>query len=189
MTTCQDCGEPISARRKRCPDCKKADHARVMREVRAANSGQQGWSPESSALGSELSDGRSVPNPYPWSTPYKPGPAAPAPEAVDYTQGGHSAPGVRATPDLSRVPNRVRQDRVAYEKEMLRAEFGADDADLMPDNDMMTWDSIQARNSRGDDGRVMFPAQGELRQHTIFSSPLPNVDYLGRSTRRPRSWR
>jgi hypothetical protein len=38
---CVDCGQPTgSVRRKRCPDCKRLDHARAQRERRAAESGQ-----------------------------------------------------------------------------------------------------------------------------------------------------
>ncbi len=201
---CEDCGEPVSARRKRCPECKRADHARAeaerRAEVRDRNSGAQDESPANEPRTEPVDyvTAGSIPGQrYQFKTQYAPRPAAAAPEAIDYTQGGHDAPGHRRL-DLAGISNAVRRDRAKLEAALRGRDFGAED-----ESEMSSWTDLMQRNSRPDDGRtVMFdkPAPGSPRRQArpdegrTLSSMLrtgrePNVDYLGRSTRRPRSWR
>ena len=72
-------------------------------------------------------------------------------EVVDYTKGGHAAPGAR-TPklDLSRVPGVVRRDLVQAQK-MARDLAAADD-----EPELASWDQVQAQSQQPGGWEVTF---------------------------------
>ena len=103
---CEGCGTAVSLRRKRCPPCKKDHHAEVMRERRAAESGQQSYDPDNWSIGQTVID-YTVPGaasrPPMHETHRQPRRELVTDEVVDYTKGGHAAPGAR-TPEARPVP-------------------------------------------------------------------------------------
>jgi hypothetical protein len=119
---CEDCGTPVSLRRKRCPECKKDHHAQVMRERRAAESGQQSYDPENSLLGQTVID-YTVPGaasrPPMHETHRQPRRELVTDEVVDYMTAD-SGPRFAATSKqiyLSGVPGALRHDLVQAQKE------------------------------------------------------------------------
>lgn len=186
MRSCESCGREIHGRRKVfCDDCKRARHAlgeKARRDAaRERNSGEQDESPAAEARTEpvDFMDQGVIPGQrYQFRTQYAPGPAVAERETVDYTQGGHDAPGLGPRPSLTGIPNRVRQDHRALQVELHRREFGATD-DVSPGD--IPWADMLTLNLRaGDDRMVSF-------DRTPWTEP--RVNYLGQSTRRPRSWR
>ena len=204
MRACEECGADIHGRRKvYCDECKRARHAAAEKDRRdAARAGMAGTEQSEPAdVSGVVSDGRAIGGEK-WqaATPYRPRPAAPEPPVVDYTTADTGPRGGQPrTPDLTGIPASVRQDRVQFEKAMVRREFSGQE----DDSDMTSWDALMQRNSRPDDGRtVLFdkpmpgspqrqarPDEGRSLSEMLSTGREPNVDYLGRSTRRPRSWR
>jgi hypothetical protein len=155
-----------------------------MREVRAANSGLEGWSSESSPLGQDLdvSDGRTIGGAkFRAPTHYAPRPAAAAPDPVDYSRAD-TAPrfGLQQTrrPDLSGtdIPVDQRHDHRTLHR-ILAAREAEDDL-----ADMDSWDAQMARNSRQDQGAVLFAPVPRIERRTRAYG----VNALGQSVPRPR---
>lgn len=159
---CEDCGTPVSLRRKRCPPCKKEHHAQVMRERRAAESGQESFDPKNSPLGQALID-YTVPGaasrPPMHETHRQARRELVTDEVVDYTKGGHAAPGAgRPKLDLSRVPGHIRRNLVQAQT-MARDLAAADD-----EPELTSWDQVQA----SDPGRTVNfgrPMDGSTLRH------------------------
>lgn len=152
MRTCAECGEPVSGRRKRHPECKRAAHARAEKARRDAvkeqqESGRSDWYPESTAVGRAMVD-YAAPNsaikPPSFDGVKKPPRKEPVTEVVDYTKGGSRGPLATQARryDLSGVNNAVRHDRVRLEREMVRQQLAAEE------NDLTSWDQLQAQGER-----------------------------------------
>jgi hypothetical protein len=186
--TCLDCGTPISARRRRCPACKKADHARAMREYRAADAGH--------AYDSRAeADERVVDLTGPWAAakpPTFPGikeqPAPLEAEPAVISDGRVASPQARWEAEHARsvagIPNDIRRDRVRLDSVLKGQNLGG--GDDLPE--MTTWDDLQQNiAARADDRVVSFhvPAPGSPAITGQLRPPAP--DPLGRSVRGARN--
>jgi hypothetical protein len=176
---CEDCAVvPVSGRRRRCESCRKAGRARAMRERRAAESGPD-YSPESTELGRSMIDYT-----LPWAASKPPNHDAhrpparnePVTEVVDYTNGGHAAPGSHRL-DYSRVPGEARRDFVKATQ--LARQLAADE-----DNELGSWDEVQASGqqlaSTVDFSQPMTGGlRGDRRQYAITNPAAVGLLYGG----------
>jgi hypothetical protein len=183
VRTCEDCGDPVSGRRKRCPDCKRADHARAEKARReTVKSGVGDDSSESAAVGLVVDYTKGAIRP-----PQFPGrivPPKPVRVQDVITDGRVPSPAEREPRyDLTGIPASVRQDRVRLEVALARQQTSADE----DASDMTSWEALQARNTRHNDGRTVsfhvpaFPPPGPR--------PVRRVNALGQSIPRSRGWR
>lgn len=139
-----------------------------MRERRAAESGQQSYDPENLPLGQSLID-YTVPGaasrPPMHDIHRKPRRELVTDEIVDYTKGGHAAPGHGRQLDLSRVPGRFRRDLVKAQT-MARDLAAADD-----EPELASWDQVRDDGHTVNFGR---PMDGTTLRH----DPGPRVTNL-----------
>jgi len=184
MRTCPECYEPVSGRRKRHPDCKRAAHARAEKARRDAIKDREpgsNYDLSSTEIGGEVIDytsGQTKPPSFS-GVPPKANRRELAAEVVDYTKGGHDGPG-KAQPvlDYSRVPASVRQDRVRAAR--MAQQIARQDADSGP---VMSWDSsLQAIEEQAEAHMVDFSRRPDM------SMPV-GLDHLGRPYPRSRRWR
>jgi hypothetical protein len=165
---CPECLEPVEGRRLRHPGCRKAQHARDMRERRAAE------------IGAEL-DNQVVTNddvidltlPGAASKPPTYDNHRPAPrrrieaEVVDYSNGGHDAPLNEIKLDLSPLPASIRRDytgatrSVAFE---MRAKEG--------EAEMTSWGDLMTQHEQPGSYTVDFSKRPSMEQR--------GYDHLGR---------
>jgi hypothetical protein len=154
MRTCEDCGDPVSGRRKRCPDCKRADHARAEKARREAAKSAPSYDSSSTAVGLDmLACDYTIPGSASKPPSFDVHPKTPRPVCQEIiTDGRVRSPAERQhRPSLEGIPNAIRRDRVRLEATLARQQIGADEGD----SDMASWDELQARNTRQND-RVSF---------------------------------
>src|ERR1700683_1304970 len=109
MRTCVSCGDPVSGRRKRCADCKRADHAKAEKARRGAVKDRPDYSPESTEIGRAML-GRDYTIPGSASKPpsfdIHPRQPKPVHTQTEITDGRVPHPSERGrTPDLTGIPN------------------------------------------------------------------------------------
>lgn len=173
---CLDCDEPISARRRRCPECKRKDHARAQRERRAAESGQ-GTAAYDTLLGQRVIDYTQAASRPPQYSGIATQPEAPRVEP-ELTDGRVPSPAERwaatTSRDLTGVPASIRKDRARLDSVLAHQNLGLDDE--LPE--LTSWENLTAAAERHD-GKVTFPAPN--------LDPPSRYDSLGRPTRRQRN--
>jgi hypothetical protein len=139
--TCLDCDELVSARRRRCPDCRSKAHAQWKREKRAAESGAESGPSERGPVIDYMRGGGPPPQFAGIGRP-------PAPKRRDpgeISDGRVPHPSERVyRPDASQLTNAQRRDRYQVEREMVREQLAAE----AEENDTVSWDSLQAANER-----------------------------------------
>jgi hypothetical protein len=165
---CEDCGTPVSLRRKRCTDCKREHHAKVMRDRRAAESGQESFDPQRLPLGQTLIDytvpGAASRPPMHDIHPRPRRELVTDEEVIDYTKGGRSRPGIyeRRAP-LDGVPGHIRRDLV--QAQTMARDLAADD-----EPELTSWDHVQA----SEPGRMVNFGQ-PMDGSTLRHEPGPRI--------------
>lgn len=180
MRTCKDCGDPVSGRRKRCPDCKRADHAKAEKARREAIKERESYAPDSTPVGLDM-----IARDYtilgaaskPPSFDVHPKQPKPARQEV-ITDGRVPSPAERQhRPSLEGIPNAIRRDRVRLEAEWRRQQIG-------DDSEMASWDDLQARKTRHNDGRTVVFDRPPVQP--INARSMRQVNGLGQSIPRAR---
>jgi len=175
MNECIDCGDPIGIRATRCKPCRRIHRTRYERdrvarlERRPSDSG-----PETDLLGPvvDYMAGGTRPPDFSGITRQ---PKATRPPQAEITDGRVPHPRDRAPKrDLAGIPAEVRQDR-----EKLRRELAKRD-----EADMSSWETMQARNARQADGRVVDFSRPALP--ALAARSVPRVNAIGQSVPRPR---
>jgi hypothetical protein len=191
MRECVDCGERIGIRATRCKSCRRIhrtryerDRVAAQRDSRAADAPET-YAPESTVVGRDMiARDYTIPGSASKPPSFDVHPKQPKPTRPDViTDGRVPSPVERQhRPSLDGIPNAIRRDRVRLEAALARQNSGADyDA-----SEMTSWDELQARNARKDDGRTV------LFDKSAFSPPGPRplrqVNAIGQSIPRARRW-
>lgn len=182
----KDCGVvEVSGRRRRCESCRKAVHARVMRERRAAESGHECSDVAERAEDQVIVDYTKGPT----RPPQFPGRVVPPKDAAPKTGAVFARPRAEsgraaAQAQSRRYPERHPKDRVRLDAELARRNFGAED----DASEVMSWDELQSRNARQNDSRMVsfhVPAPGSP---AAGAQPERRVNAIGQSIPRSRRW-
>jgi hypothetical protein len=184
---CPECQDPITeGRHKRHPECKRGAHARAEKARRDALKDQESFDPQNLPIGQTVIDYTvqgAASRPPMHETHRQPRhELVTDTEVVDYTKGGHPAPGLGRHLDLSRVPGHIRRDLV--QAQTMARDLAAVDGEP----ELATWQEVQGL----DDSRtVSFGRPASFyEQPTLTPSPYAQA-ILGQAVAvaRPRPQR
>lgn len=187
MRECITCGARIGIRATRCPPCRRAyrtsyEAERAEKARLAAQESSASYDVSSTEMGLELVDytvpGSASKVPSFSGVPPK---AKPVPAQQVITDGRVPSPAERQyRPSLTGIPNSIRRDRVKLNAELARQKIGEEE----DASDVTSWDELQSRNARQNDGRTVVFDRPALPPPG--ARPVRQVDYLGRSIPRAR---
>ena len=176
---CPECDEPLSGRRKLCPECMRTEvNARQRERDRAARERGAGtdYGVESTELGEQLVVDMTLGGRPPAFAGIARTPIEPRPEP-EISDGRVASPAERWAAahhrDMTGVPASVRRDRARLDSVLAHQRFGPQDE--LPE--LTSWESLQAASERVDNG-VSFPAPN--------LAPAARLDHLGRPYPRAR---